>query len=168
MPLCSFVSQPHINPKLCGSAYCKQASLGGGGAEEGVAVVPSQRLVKASATFRSLSLSLFCLMSHRTLARGAIRLMSQQQRLLLSSRGGLCCWKKALSSMSFSLYFPMITRVSVQYEKVRSRWHLKIYADMCSVIIVVLVQCLKRVILYLVILFFFLPPGVALLINVSL
>lgn len=56
----------------------------------------------------------------------------------------------------------------MQNEKVRSRWYLKIYADSCSVVIVVLAQSLKRVILYLVILFFLLPPGVALLINLSL
>lgn len=153
MPLCSFISQLHINPNSVAQPTVNKHHWVGEG--HSIAVVPSQRLVKDSATFRTLSLSF--LMSHCTLARGTIWLTSQQQRLLLSSRGGLCCWKKALSLTSFSLYFPVITWVSVQYEKVRSRWYLKIYADTCSVVIVVLAQSLKRVILYLVILFFFFP-----------
>lgn len=174
MPLCSFVSQPHINPRPCGPAYCKQASLGGGGAEQGAAVVPSQRLAKDSATFRCLSLSrrylyiIFNVRPHISAAARSGRRRRQQQRLLLSSRGALHCWQKMFSSAGFSLYFPMITRVSVQYERGRSRWYLKIYADVCSVVIVALAQSLKRLLLYLVILFFFLPPGVARLINVSL
>lgn len=101
---CSFVSQPHINPKLHGSAYCKQASLGGGGAAEGLPVVPSQRLVKDSTTFRSLSL--FFLMSYRTLARGMIGLTLQQpQRLLLSSRGGRLLLEKATFVEEFFALF---------------------------------------------------------------
>lgn len=56
MSLCSFISQLPINPKVCCSACCKQASLEGGRD----AIVPSQHLLKDSATFRSYSLMSYC------------------------------------------------------------------------------------------------------------
>lgn len=87
--------------KLRGSAYCKQASLDAGGAEEWFAVVPSQRLVKDSATFRTISL--FNVTLHVSVQR-YLADVAAAAAFSFSSRGPLSL-EKGTFFEEFLLYF---------------------------------------------------------------
>lgn len=104
MPWCLFVSQPHINPKLRGLAYCKQASLGGGGAAEGVPVVPSQRLVKDSTTFRSPSLFFFNVTPHVSARHDRADVATTAAASSFFSRGPLLFEKGTFVEEFFALF----------------------------------------------------------------
>lgn len=83
--LCSFISQPPINPKLSCSAHCKKKHH----YKKGDAIVPPQHLLKDSTSFRSYTLITPCK-----------RATTSPYCHLISSKGTLwflCCLKMEMT-----------------------------------------------------------------------